>query len=55
MAHLNRLMMSGRMTTTMRNALIELLDDTPFGDDGTERVIEAIFIIATSPEFAIQA
>ena len=54
-AHLNRLMMSGRMTTTMRNALIELLDDTPFGDDGTERVIEAIFIIATSPEFAIQA
>lgn len=54
--HLNLLLMNERMSAEMRGALTTLLEETPLGegDDGAARALEAIYIITTSPEFAVQ-
>jgi hypothetical protein len=50
---LDLLLLSGRMSTPMRDALLTHLTAVPAGD-GTQRAVEAIFLVATSPEFAVQ-
>ncbi|MEZ6189502.1 MAG: DUF1800 domain-containing protein, partial [Planctomycetota bacterium] len=52
--HLNLLLMAGQMPSTMRQTLINYVDALPFDDGGNSRVAEAIFLIVSSPEFAIQ-
>ena len=38
----------------MRGQVTQLIQDTPFGTDGTDRVLEAIYLIVSSPEYAVQ-
>lgn len=51
--HLNLLMLGGRMSSPMRDILLEHLQAMPAGD-GTQRAVEAVFLIATSHEYAVQ-
>ena len=50
---LNLSLMAGQMSSAMRTALINYLNTVPAGD-GTQRAIDAIFLVATSPEFSVQ-
>jgi uncharacterized protein (DUF1800 family) len=50
---LNVLLMAGSMSSDMRSIVVSLVHDTPLGD-GTQRVLEGIYIIASSPEGALQ-
>ncbi len=57
--HLDLLLMSGQMSSGMRTILANYLDGIPQsgtnGDpDGARRVTEAIYLIMTSPEYAVQ-
>lgn len=52
--HLDVLLMAGRMSQFMRGQVTQLIQATPFGTDGTDRVLEAIFLIVSSPEYAVQ-
>ena len=51
--HLDVLLMGGTMSAAMRSVVIDLVDGTD-ASDPTQRVLEAIYIIITSPEFAVQ-
>ena len=51
--HLDLLLLSGRMTPGMRGTVTQHVNATPLGD-GTQRALEAIFLIVSSPEFAFQ-
>lgn len=51
--HLNLLLMSGQMSAEMRNELIDVIQGIALGD-GSQRVIEALYLIVSSPEFAVQ-
>lgn len=51
--HLNLLLTSGRMSVEMRNELIDVIEGIALGD-GSQRVVEAIYLIVSSPEFAVQ-
>ncbi len=51
--HLNLLLMSGQMSAEMRNELIDVIEGIALGD-GSQRVVEAIYLIVSSPEFAVQ-
>lgn len=51
--HLNLLLMSGQMSAEMRNELIDVIGGIALGD-GSQRVVEAIYLIVSSPEFAVQ-
>jgi uncharacterized protein (DUF1800 family) len=53
MDHLNLLLMSGQMSAEMRNELIDVIEGIALGDGG-QRVVEAIYLIVSSPEFAVQ-
>lgn len=50
---LNLSLMEGQMSSNMRTALINYLNTVPAGD-GTQRAVDAIFLVATSPEFSVQ-
>jgi uncharacterized protein (DUF1800 family) len=50
---LNVLLMSGQMPAAMRSALVTHLAAVPAGD-GTQRAKDAIFLVVTSPQFAVQ-
>ncbi|MBL8205057.1 MAG: DUF1800 family protein [Blastocatellia bacterium] len=50
--HLNLLLMSGQMSTTLKNSLVSEL--TKMSSDPVERVKEAAHCIMTSPEYVIQ-
>ncbi len=51
--HLDLLLMAGQMSDTMRDALITFLDTEPTGDPRI-RVEDTLFLLVTSPEFAVQ-
>jgi uncharacterized protein (DUF1800 family) len=51
---LDVLLMGGTMSDSMRTLLVDYLADVPLDDDGTERVTEALYLITTSPEGALQ-
>jgi hypothetical protein len=46
-------LLGGSMSTTLRNELGRLLSEIP-PDDRINRAASAIFIVASSPEFAVQ-
>ncbi len=58
--HLDLLLMSGQMSAAMRTTLYNYLvtypysDSDPYWPDGARRTCEAIYLIMTSPEYAIQ-
>jgi uncharacterized protein (DUF1800 family) len=51
--HLNLLLMGGQMSSAMRDVVVSLVNDTPLGD-GSQRVLEATWMILASPEGAVQ-
>lgn len=51
--HLNLLLMGGQMSSAMRDVVVSLVNDTTLGD-GSQRVLEATWMILASPEGAIQ-
>ncbi len=52
--HLNILLLGGRMSDTLRNQAIQLMQERPNDHNGPLRITEAIFLIASSPEAAVQ-
>ena len=53
--HLDLLMLSNNMPESMKTVIVEYLDqEVTLDDDGTDRVKEAIYLIISSPEYAIQ-
>jgi len=52
--HLDRLLLGGRMSSTMREELNTLLDTRRGAGQATLRVSEAIFLVMSSPEAAVQ-
>jgi uncharacterized protein (DUF1800 family) len=51
--HLNLLLMSGQMSPEMKTIVESMVTDTD-ANDPRQRVLEALYLIATSPEFAVQ-
>jgi len=51
---LNLLLMAGRMSPAMRNILVEAAYATSMNDGGGDRVEDMIFLITSSPQFAVQ-
>ena len=52
--HLDLLMLGGRMSADLRYEVNLLMDARNYENAASQRVVEAIFLIATSPEAAIQ-
>lgn len=52
--HLNLLLLGGRMTTELRTEVMDLMSQRSYNGAASQRVVEAIFLIASSPESAIQ-
>jgi uncharacterized protein (DUF1800 family) len=52
--HLDVLFLGGTMSSELRTVLEDYVTDVPFGTDGLERVKEALYLILTSPEGALQ-
>jgi uncharacterized protein (DUF1800 family) len=52
--HLNLLLLGGRMTDGLRAEVITLMDERDYQGADAQRVVEAIYLIASSPEAAIQ-
>lgn len=52
--HLNLLLLGGRMTDELRTEVITLMDERDYDGAEAQRVVEAIYLIASSPEAAIQ-
>ena len=50
----NTLFMSGQMSSRMRQILLAHLNATPNGHGGRDRVQEALYLIANSPEYTVQ-
>lgn len=51
---LNLLLMSGQMSATMRQTLVNYLNGVDASDRGTARILEAAFLIMTSSQYQIQ-
>ena len=52
--HLNLLLLGGRMSTELRDEVITLMSERDYEGGTSQRVVEAIYLIASSPEAAIQ-
>ena len=52
--HLNLLLLGGRMSEELRTEIITLMSERNYPGADAQRVVEAIFLIASSPESAIQ-
>lgn len=52
--HLNLLLLGGRMSNGLRAEVHGLMDARDYGSGASQRVVEAIFLISSSPEAAIQ-
>ena len=52
--HLDLLLLGGRMTADLRLEVNKLMDSRDYKNAASQRVAEAIFLIASSPEAAIQ-
>lgn len=53
MDHLNLLLMGGQMSNEMHAEIVNVIEDLSLGD-GSQRVVEALYLIVSSPEFAVQ-
>ena len=51
---LNLLLMAGRMSPAMRQILVDSALATSMNDGGGDRVEDMVFLIASSPQFAVQ-
>jgi uncharacterized protein (DUF1800 family) len=51
--HLNQLLMCGEMSSEMRNVVESMVTDTD-PNDLRQRVLEALYLIVTSPEYSVQ-
>lgn len=51
---LNLLLMGGTMSPAMRTVLIDALRTMPTGDGGRQRAEDTLFLILSSPQFAVQ-
>lgn len=51
---LDLLMMAGRMPAPMRAVLVDAIGRMPVTDGGRQRVEDAVFLIASSPQFSVQ-
>ena len=51
---LDLLMMAGRMPTPMRAVLVDAIGRMPVTDGGRQRVEDAVFLVASSPQFSVQ-
>ncbi len=51
--HLNLLLMSGQMSNEMHDEIVNVIEGISLGD-GSQRVVEALYLIVSSPEFAVQ-
>ena len=51
---LNLLLMAGRMSPVMRQILVDSAYATSMNDGGGDRVEDMVFLIASSPQFAVQ-
>ncbi len=52
--HLDRVLLGGTMSDELRNEARTLMDSRNFGWASSQKVVEAIFLIASSPESAVQ-
>lgn len=52
--HLDLMLMAGQMSADMRTVLINRVNGISMDDGGFDRVVEAIYLIVTSPEGAVQ-
>ncbi|MGQ7845516.1 DUF1800 domain-containing protein [Granulosicoccus sp. 3-233] len=52
--HLDLLLLGGRMTDELRSETVQLMNQRNYNGAASQRVVEAIFLIASSPEAAIQ-
>jgi hypothetical protein len=52
--HLDLLLLGGRMSDELRTEIIALMDERDYRGGDAQRVVEAIYLIASSPEAAIQ-
>lgn len=52
--YLDRILMAGQMSAVMRTSLVNYLIPISDADGGTDRVLEALYLIVSSPEFALQ-
>lgn len=52
--HLDLLLLGGRMSAELRQEVLNLMNARSYASGASQRVVEAIFLIATSPEAAIQ-
>jgi len=50
---LNTLLMAGSMSAAMRQVLTDHLATVPLGVDNTDRILEAIYLIVSSPEYQV--
>ena len=51
---LDLLMMAGRMSPPMRAVLVDAIGRMPATDGGRQRVEDAVFLVASSPQFSVQ-
>ena len=52
--HLDLLLLGGRMTDELRSEVLTLMEERDYRGGNAQRVVEAIYLIASSPEAAIQ-
>ncbi len=52
--HLDMLLLGGRMTDALRDEVLTLMSARDYDNGASARVVEAIFLIASSPEAALQ-
>lgn len=52
--HLNLLLLGGRMTNELRSEVVALMSERDYQGGVAQRVVEAIYLIVSSPEAAIQ-
>ncbi len=52
--HLNLLLLGGRMSSELRNEVSSLMSARDYEGSESQRVVEAIYLIASSPEAALQ-
>jgi len=52
--HLNLLLLGGRMSADLRLEINKLMDERNYTNGASNRIAEAIFLIVSSPEAAIQ-
>lgn len=52
--HLNLLLLGGRMSSELRNEVLSIMSARDYEGSESQRVVEAIYLIASSPEAALQ-